>query len=799
MSEEIIISYSSDILVKVRHNQEIAVTLTSQGPQGPQGEKGDTGTVTVELQALYDNTIVARDAANAAKESAFISSETATYSATSAAASAANANGNANAAAASATQAKAAETGSKTHETGAKAAEAAAVAANTGAHNSKTAAEAAQGASEAARVDAQKAKTAAEVAKGQAETARNAAQSANTDATASAGLAEAARDAANQFAASAAQSALDAAKFDPASYPTKRNNGSDFDDPAQVRINIGAAEALETISQAEAEAGVGSTARNWTSQRARQAVAAYAPAKIHTHIISDITGLQALLDTKASLTSPAFTGTPTAPTASLDNNSLQIANTAFVKQAIDALVSGAPGALDTLQELATALGDDPNFATTMTNALAEKSALGHTHTMAEITDLAAAIAALAPKASPALTGNPTATTQVTTDNSTKIATTAHVKAVIAAAGLVGSDHKHVIADVTGLEAALENKSSTGHKHVTADITDLTDLLATKADLISPVFTGNPTAATQAVGNNSTRLATTAFVVTAVANGVSGKADSGHSHIISDITGLQAALDVKATLASPTFSGTPKAPTAAAGNNTTQIATTAFVTAALSTFGTNLQINSVGGLQTALDAKLNKTDAASTYENRIAGWEYNNTGLATDAARFPWVDVSGGKFRASWNDIKNNLQASFDTRYAAASHVHGITDVTNLQTTLNTKAPLASPTFTGTLNAATIVASGNITAYSDIRLKTDIETISGALAMVTRMRGVRFTMNDKRDLGVIAQEVRKVAPEIVHEADDENKTLSVSYGNIVGILIEAIKELKEDVEELKGAA
>ena len=70
--------------------------------------------------------------------------------------------------------------------------------------------------------------------------------------------------------------------------------------------------------------------------------------------------------------SPAFTGTPTAPTAGRGTNNGQIASTAFVAQAIAALVSSAPGALDTLQELAAALGNDANFAATVTNALANK-------------------------------------------------------------------------------------------------------------------------------------------------------------------------------------------------------------------------------------------------------------------------------------------------------------------------------------------------------------------------------------------------------------------------------------------
>lgn len=75
---------------------------------------------------------------------------------------------------------------------------------------------------------------------------------------------------------------------------------------------------------------------------------------------------------KAPLLSPALTGTPTAPTAAQSVNNTQIATTAFVKSAIAAMVGSAPAALDTLNELAAALGNDPNFATTITNSLAGK-------------------------------------------------------------------------------------------------------------------------------------------------------------------------------------------------------------------------------------------------------------------------------------------------------------------------------------------------------------------------------------------------------------------------------------------
>lgn len=111
----------------------------------------------------------------------------------------------------------------------------------------------------------------------------------------------------------------------------------------------------------------------------------------------------------APLASPALTGTPTAPTAPLGTNTLQLATTAFVQAAAAALVNSSPAALDTLNELATALGNDPNFATTITNLLALK----------------------APLASPALSGTPTAPTAATGANSLQVANTGFVQDAIA--------------------------------------------------------------------------------------------------------------------------------------------------------------------------------------------------------------------------------------------------------------------------------------------------------------------------------------------------------------------------------
>ena len=99
--------------------------------------------------------------------------------------------------------------------------------------------------------------------------------------------------------------------------------------------------------------------------------------------------------------------------------------------------------------------------------------------------------------------------------------------------------------------------------------------------------------------------------------------------------------------------------------------------------------------------------------------------------------------------------------------------------------------------------GTVTMQSDRRSKKNIETISDALQRVLSMRGVFYeriledeTTESKRECGVIAQEVQEVLPEVVHEGSGEDARLSVAYGNIVGLLIEAIKEQQKQIEDLK---
>ncbi|MGL5100822.1 MAG: tail fiber domain-containing protein, partial [Fusobacteriaceae bacterium] len=105
----------------------------------------------------------------------------------------------------------------------------------------------------------------------------------------------------------------------------------------------------------------------------------------------------------------------------------------------------------------------------------------------------------------------------------------------------------------------------------------------------------------------------------------------------------------------------------------------------------------------------------------------------------------------------------------------------------------------------VVASGNVTAYSDIRLKKDLVIISDAVNKINQLNGYTYTRidNGERCSGVVAQEVQKVLPEVVLKtkasegAEDQTDTLSIAYGNMVGLLIEGIKELKREIDDLKS--
>lgn len=291
---------------------------------------------------------------------------------------------------------------------------------------------------------------------------------------------------------------------------------------------------------------------------------------------------------KAPLASPALTGVPSAPTASAGTNTTQIATTAFTRQEITALIASAPATLDTLNELAAALGADPNFATTMATALALKAPLasptltgvpaaptaaGATNTtqVATTAFVQGELVAKAPLASPVFTGNPTGPTPSPGDSDTSLATTAFVQGELVAKAPLASP------TLTGVPAAPTAAGATNTTQI-ATTAFVQGEIAAKAPLASPVFTGNPQAPTPAPGDNDTSIATTGFVIAAVISGGGVTGTANEVTVAAGVVSLPAAM----TLTGKTLTGgdhqSATANTPAQGDNDTSLATTAFVQA-----------------------------------------------------------------------------------------------------------------------------------------------------------------------------------------------------------------------------
>lgn len=150
---------------------------------------------------------------------------------------------------------------------------------------------------------------------------------------------------------------------------------------------------------------------------------------------------------------------------------------------------------------------------------------------------------------------------------------------------------------------------------------------------------------------------------------------------------------------------------------------------------------------------------------------------------------------------NNLTAGSYITYSSGTIYNGSSAVTIgvAGTAINTANTLvarnSSGDFTaGTINCSNLTATFDINSTSDANLKTNIQTVENALDTVSQLRGVSFDWKEtgKGSYGVIAQELEEILPELVKNEDVK----SVNYNGIVGVLIEAIKELKEEIEELK---
>ena len=359
---------------------------------------------------------------------------------------------------------------------------------------------------------------------------------------------------------------------------------------------------------------------------------------------TDVDGNESDADTaialRATINSPTFTGTPAAPTASAGTSTTQLATTAFVATAVANTIESAPGALDTLNELAAALNDDANFSTTVTNLInanethidnavtltgvaKDGTNLG-TFTGSTITDnqtVKAALQLLETKVEAVQTdvdGNESDADTAIAANETHIDNLATLSGVAkdetslaTFTGSTISDSRTVKQALQELETSLEEVDANANDITTAvgvaeqathmgafsgstisdngtakeAIQELETAVELKAAVAGPTFTGAPAAPTASAGTNTTQLATTEFVSVAIANlinGAPGALDTLNeiADAIADDANVAANLttliNARATIASPTFTGTPAAPTAAQSTNTTQVATTAYV-------------------------------------------------------------------------------------------------------------------------------------------------------------------------------------------------------------------------------
>ena len=242
-----------------------------------------------------------------------------------------------------------------------------------------------------------------------------------------------------------------------------------------------------------------------------------------------------------------------------------------------------------------------------------------------------------------------------------------------------------------------------------------------------------------------------------------------------------------------------------GNSTGNTLTKATLTA-----GSGISITNGGGSITIAATGSGGTVTSVNASGGGTGLSFSGgpiTGSGTLTLGGTLAVASGGTGASSASGARLNLDVPSSTG-GGASGTWGI----NISGNAATATSATSATTASTANAlnssnsysivnltasGSITASGNVTAFSDARLKTDLARIEGALDKVEALTGYTFTRTDsgERQTGLIAQDVQKVMPEAV----DVEYYMSVAYGNLAGLFVEAIKELRAEVAELRAQA
>ena len=216
--------------------------------------------------------------------------------------------------------------------------------------------------------------------------------------------------------------------------------------------------------------------------------------------------------------------------------------------------------------------------------------------------------------------------------------------------------------------------------------------------------------------------------------------------------------------------------AAIGNNTG----TVVIAGNLQVDGTTTTINS-----TTVDVGDKNIVLGS---NATADTQNNGAGITINRPESTDATVSWNETTDSW-DFSNDVNVNGNLN--SSGNLSVSSDITGNNLTI-TGSHIGDLDISGNLSV-----SGDIDSTSDLNLKTNINTITASMDKVSKLRGVNFEWKDngKKSLGVIAQEVEKVLPELVNQNNQGNKT--VQYANMIGLLIEALKELNEKIERLEN--
>ena len=198
----------------------------------------------------------------------------------------------------------------------------------------------------------------------------------------------------------------------------------------------------------------------------------------------------------------------------------------------------------------------------------------------------------------------------------------------------------------------------------------------------------------------------------------------------------------------------------------------------------------------LALKANQTDVALTTEVPSTADTLNNTNVGATA---------GGGAYASVNVVNKTSGEGVDFNFTIPPGPQGAKGDTGATGPEGPQGPNGNTGATGldtngnlSINGS-ITATGDITAFSDRRLKSEIERIEGGLEKVSKINGYTYIQNNKRSTGCVAQEVMEVLPEAVLEVYNgtaEETLYTLAYGNLAGLFVEAIKELKGELDALK---